>query len=144
MKEEKKDIFRLPIIVFALFVVSLFILFYIDNRINESKKQDIINNEKRLIELNTGVISNDIRNVINDLHFLEGTYVFYLNNKIGFKNVEEMWKLFSEQSDKYDQIRFIDTNGNEKIRVNYSNQTSYICPMQELKTKKTGTIFMKQ
>lgn len=140
-RNEKKNIFRLPIIVVILLVISLFILFYIDKKINESKRQEIINNEKRVIALNVGTISNDVKNVINDLHFLEGTYDFYLNNKIEFNDVEEIWKLFSEKSGKYDQLRFIDTSGNEIIRVNYLNQKSYICKKKELQNKKDRYYF---
>lgn len=140
-KSEVKDMLRLPIIVVILFITALFILFYIDKKITDSKRQEIINNEQRLIELNIDLISNDVTNIMNDLHFLEGTYNFYLNNKIKFNDIEETWKLFAENSRKYDQIRFLDKDGNETIRINYSNEKSYIVPKKDLQNKKDRYYF---
>lgn len=135
--QKKISVLRLLSVIIVLLFVSL----YIDKKINEVKKQEIRSNENRVIEQSTKAISNEVRNVINDLHFLEGTYEFYLNKKIEFNNVKETWKLFSEHSAKYDQIRFIDTKGNEVIRINYVDQKGYICSKIELQNKKNRYYF---
>lgn len=140
-KNERIDKLRLPILVILLLFISCLILYQIDKRINEAQKREIINNEKRITELNTTLLNSDFQNILNDLHFLEGSYHLYLNNSIGISNVEEIWKLFSEESQKYDQIRFIDVNGNETIRVNYMNHKSYTCQKKELQNKKDRYYF---
>ena len=135
-KNERIDKLRLPILVAFLLFISIVILYQIDNKVNETQKREIINNEKRITELNAELLNKDLQNAINDLHFLEGIYQFYLNNRINITDIEEIWRVFSEQSQKYDQIRFIDVNGNEEIRVNYKNRKSYVCQKKELQNKK--------
>ncbi len=138
---KKFNIVRLPFIILGLFLMSLFILLYIDNRINSSYKQEIINNEKRVIDLETGIIMNDVKSVLHDLEFLKDTYGFYINGTIGFRDVEELWKAFSEHSGKYDQIRYLDKLGNEIIRINYLDNMGYICAKKELQNKKDRYYF---
>jgi len=132
---------RLPAVVILFLVVSCIVLFQIDSRITDAQKREIRNNEKRITVLNAGLLAGDFQNVIHDLDFLDGSYHLFLDNKITFGNLEEIWKIFSENSTKYDQVRFLDVKGNEIIRINYANQKSHICNKEELQNKKDRYYF---
>ena len=73
-KNERIDKLRLPILVILLLFISCLILYQIDKRINEAQKREIINNEKRITELSTNLLNSDFQNILNDSHFLEGSY----------------------------------------------------------------------
>ena len=52
-----------------------------------------------------------------------------------WKNLERMFQSVAEISGKYDQIRFLDSSGQEKVRVNSTGTTVRIVPQEELQNK---------
>lgn len=51
------------------------------------------------------------------------------------------WKSFSTQRKIYDQIRYIDYSGDEKIRININNNQAYIVDENQLQNKKDRYYF---
>ena len=79
--------------------------------------------------------------ILSDLLYLNRAYQRALLETDDYGNIAENWTVFSTQRGIYDQIRFIDTNGNEKIRINYGEQGGYVVPLQELQNKKDRYYF---
>lgn len=50
--------------------------------------------------------------------------------------MKEQWVAFADSKKQYDQIRLIDLNGDEKIRINYSDEGSYVVSEEDLQNKK--------
>lgn len=55
--------------------------------------------------------------------------------------VSDMWRVTASSLGVYSKIRFVDTLGQERIRVNYSNGAAYSVPESELQDKSHSTFF---
>ena len=64
------------------------------------------------------LINNELNERVSDLLYLKENAVFrnYINGNGSKEDVENEWLLFGDKMKKYDQIRYIDAKGNEKIR----------------------------
>jgi diguanylate cyclase (GGDEF)-like protein/PAS domain S-box-containing protein len=51
-------------------------------------------------------------------------------------NLRESWKSLSLQRKRYDQIRFLDTTGQERVRINYNKGTPVVVRDEALQSKK--------
>jgi len=110
---------------------------------NHFKKDQIIENEERIVNVTSSIIAVKLNRVISDLKFmtdvLENEYL-----ELGdINDVEREWVDFSNRKKYYDQIRFIDIDGNEKIRVNnsYTNNGAYLVSSEDLQNKKGKDYF---
>lgn len=63
------------------------------------------------------VIAKEIGNISADLKFLEQTYSANIKDRL---EIENQWFLFCKNKHIYDQIRYINEFGNEKIKVTYN------------------------
>ncbi len=150
MKKEKEYkinksslVLQFVVIIFVLYFVALLTLLYLDNKINEIKRSEIISKEKNTIYLEKKMIERDTKSILGDLYFLEDSILDYLDNNANIKNVEKIWKSFSVRSKKYDQIRFIDNDGNEIIRINYKDEKSILSKQENLQNKKNRYYFIE-
>ena len=53
-----------------------------------------------------------------------------------YVDAEKLWLAFSNRRTLYDQIRFIDMEGNEVIRINYDPDGSLLVDQADLQNKK--------
>ncbi|MDK9717141.1 MAG: sensor domain-containing diguanylate cyclase [Trichlorobacter sp.] len=120
-------------------VMSLFML--IDVR---SQRAILFSNEQNLINLVNQAVRDDLRIVNSDL--------FYLANLPQLKEyldaggtpsalLKENFLLFSKHRKIYDQIRFLDNNGMEVIRINFNGQTPVEVSANQLQSKATRYYF---
>lgn len=133
-------IYTLSIYIILSFVYLLIAIFLQIN-INKVKKNEIIKNEERMVNVEKNILSNKIDNLISDLLYISDNlkvHNFDINN---FKDVKFEWKAFADRKKIYDQIRYIDSEGNEKIRINYSKNGSVIVNKGELQNKKKRYYF---
>ncbi|MCP5072801.1 MAG: HAMP domain-containing histidine kinase [Rhodobacteraceae bacterium] len=76
------------------------------------------------IRLGKAAIERDLQDVISDLTFLarysENSGIFLPGNLDARQALAEQFRVFSEQKDKYHQIRVLDETGQEIVRVNYN------------------------
>ena len=75
-----------------------------------------ISSQKRLV-------ANELNERVSDLLYLEESAVFknYITGKGSKEDLENDWLLFVSKMKKYDQIRYIDAKGNEKVRINFND-----------------------
>jgi diguanylate cyclase (GGDEF)-like protein/PAS domain S-box-containing protein len=57
------------------------------------------------------------------------------------KKIQESWKSLALQRKRYDQIRFLDVNGQELVRINYENGNPFIVDEADLQSKKNRYYF---
>ena len=63
-------------------------------------------------------------------------FLEYVNNGMDKNSVEDEWMVFSDSKMKYDQLRYLDDQGNELLRINYNKGQPEIVPEDLLQNKK--------
>jgi len=129
---------------FILIFIPLFFLFSILAAafwFHEKKSQQmlLLSAEKQHIEVLRRIANDDIKTIISDLFLLS------LNPKLQqFIETDKpdnrlalaaVFREFSKSTTIYDQIRFIDNTGMERVRVNYNNGRPYVVADSELQNK---------
>ena len=102
-----------------------------------------------MISTENTVISNRINRISGDLLYLADCFRLNDNENGNFSALEKQWVAFSNRKMIYDQIRFIDVDGNEIIRVNYHDSGAVLVDKANLQNKKdryyfTDTIKLKE
>ncbi|MDM8525102.1 ATP-binding protein [Desulfococcaceae bacterium HSG8] len=86
-----------------------------------------------------GQIINEFEDIVSDLMYLAGQYELqkFLDQGTGdFRDaLNREYLMFSGAKKIYDQIRFLDQNGMEIIRVNYNNGSPFAVPGEKLQNK---------
>lgn len=128
------------IFVFLAFIISC-INMYILARENQDKLRQLVKNEQVLLDSESKILSSYIDSTIYDLLYLSTSFEAQrVENKSGYEMARE-WQAFADNKHLYDQIRFIDQNGNEKIRINYFPGGSVVVPDSQLQNKKDRYYF---
>ena len=124
----------IPLSLFLGFLVAS--LFYFDYM---SDRTGIEISEKSYRDHQAEMIRHDFAAVVSDLNYLaqEGELIEILDSgKADDKrDIEEEFLRFSEAKGMYDQIRFLNDDGMEIVRVNYNNGRPRIVPDEELQPK---------
>lgn len=104
-----------------------------------STKESLITSRMRKLELMHNEIEFTLKDIISDLVILSGMVSFkeFMNSGSvkSMNEVEHFFNLFCAQRKVYDQVRFIDQNGMEVIRINYNKGSSSIVPKENLQYK---------
>jgi signal transduction histidine kinase len=98
-----------------------------------------------LVDLQADIITRELKSVESDLLYLANQAVLrnYLSGAAGKQELEAEYLLFCRQKGVYDQIRFLDAFGMERIRVNYDDGEPAIVPEGELQSK-AGRYYFSQ
>ena len=91
-----------------------------------------------LVDLQTDIIDRELHSVQSDLRYLAGQAVLrnYVSGSApSKKELEEEYKLLCKERGVYDQIRYLDADGQERIRINYNDGHPAIVPEDELQPK---------
>lgn len=125
------------ILLFILCFFPIFLVVYSYYRDFTNEKDLFISQQQRVLESYERQIQHEMNEIFSDLEyiFLLPSFQSYLTGGGSARQVERDWELFSMTSGKYDQLRFLDDLGMERIRVNYSEGDSYIVPQEELQNK---------
>ena len=83
----------------------------------------------------------EMKRRINDILFLSNAFSEKLLDDSNFPSIADEWKIYADYKGMYDQIRFIDANGDERIRINYSADGSTIVDQAHLQNKKDRYYF---
>ncbi len=123
----------LPIMLLSLFISFLF---YQD----EKRHQDTLHKgeEKDIIRHHEQRIRRNFITITTDLQILAESYSKYTdgkNSKRSLKNFTQILHLFSQHRQVYDQVRLLDKNGMEQIRINLVAGRSVIVPKKDLQQK---------
>jgi signal transduction histidine kinase len=99
-----------------------------------------------LVDLHADIMHRELASVESDLLYLANQAVLrdYLSGATKDKReLEEEYVLFSRQKAIYDQIRYLDASGQERIRVNYDAVNPVVVPEAELQPKADRYYFVQ-
>jgi diguanylate cyclase (GGDEF)-like protein/PAS domain S-box-containing protein len=119
----------LPLLLIMIAIVSA--LYTTDQQVRRRTfgQQEILS-----INQQHKVIANDIRGITSDVQVLADYYLLHAaHNELAA--VTDEFRIFALRKKIYDQIRFLDANGMEKIRINYQAGSPSIVPPEALQDK---------
>lgn len=140
---QKTTIFLFHFFLPALMLIGVVAYVVFSHEANQSIRtaQDI---EAEIIVLNEQTLSGELQAVFSDLVILanDAHLKSYINGHFDqIASLEEDFILFSQARKMYDQIRYIDHGGMERVRVNAGPDVSYAVPESELQNKKNRYYF---
>jgi diguanylate cyclase (GGDEF)-like protein len=95
--------------------------------------------EQATIKLQAELITQNLKDIFSDLLFLsrqnELAHMLESADERFTEEIAREYLAFSQQKGKYDQIRFIDNTGMEKVRINFNNGNPAILPDSDLTPK---------
>ena len=142
LMKQKSVIIRYALGIFAVLGLAVLIVSsLIQFEIREVKRKELLKNEQNIISAENTIISNKINRISGDLLYV--TDCLHLNDDgtNNYADVEKLWLAFSNRRTLYDQIRFIDMEGNEVIRINYDPDGSLLVDQADLQNKKDRYYF---
>lgn len=124
-----------------VFVLSFIVLFYLEKEVRSTKIEELQNQEQRIVDIENAFLGREFDMILSDLHYLHHTYGDSLDDPKKYTEITANWSEFSTHRRFYDQIRYIDARGDEKIRINIGEDGAYIVPSADLQNKKDRYYF---
>ncbi len=140
MKSSYYDLLKSFLIVFVTFLILFFgITTFVLFQKSKAQKEVLMAKEIQTIEKLRRIANDNIKSVISDLFFLSVHPNLHQmlendNPTLREKLVKDV-KSFSNNSTRYDQIRFLDETGMEKIRINFNQINSVVVSEDKLQNK---------
>ncbi|WKY47645.1 diguanylate cyclase [Eubacteriaceae bacterium ES3] len=147
MKELIKNNFKLlikfmAVIFIALSLFTIVITAYFQYKMDEQEKSHLINQEKVVLESEQSAIYNKLNKRTAELLFLSDCLRLHDSGDGDYSDVEAEWLAFSNRKQIYDQIRFIDANGDEIIRVDNNGEGAVLISGDQLQNKSDRYYFI--
>ncbi len=141
----KDFIKNFALIFLPLITIMIALTLFIVKTNNEKGLFSIKSNEISTLAYFTKVISNQFKSISSDLFILSESEAIkdYLINETADNlfNAEKLFFSFAKRKMIYDQIRFLDINGNEKIRINYNDDNPSAVENNRLQNKRDRYYF---
>jgi len=126
--------FALPVILFSMVLAMGFYQFDLGSRLHLTKTST-----ENHVELQVRTISLTFRQIVSDLKYLskqQGLMDFLDNPSVHHRQtLAKDYLALSQQKKIYDQIRFLDESGLERVRVNYNSGSVKIVAETDLQNK---------
>jgi len=144
-KTIKTDNYLYSLMIIFILTMTFFILAF-----TVYKEKDVINDKKLLEQNQTALVEigrdftvNELEQIINDIKYLSTSPLFleYINKDRGKNSIENEWIAFSDSKMKYDQLRYLDSHGNELLRINFNKGKPEIVSENLLQNKKDRYYF---
>lgn len=126
---------------FSISIVSTAILSMFLSQSNRSRQNELRTTEENAVNTISYFITYKINRLTSDLEFVTNMLRDHYQHASDYSDVASIWLDYSSCRTVYDQIRYIDMNGNEIIRVNHGENGAYLVPMNELQNKKEYDYF---
>lgn len=125
----------------VIFLLSCAAIFIIEYQMASFARREIQTNEQRVVRLENQLLSRDISLILGDLQYLQHTYEAMLPDPAQHSEIGRHWMEFSQHRGIYDQIRYIDSQGDEIIRINFDGEQAYSVEASALQNKKDRYYF---
>ena len=116
-------------------VILLALLYYGENNILKVKRSDLEATAQATLQIERNLLGNEFDYVISDIAYLKENFQNLLQTPEGIDQAAKEWVVFSDKRKIYDQIRFLDVEGNEVIRINYLADGAYRIANSNLQNK---------
>lgn len=150
IKKQKRVLIQYSLGLFLVLGLAILIVTsLLQYKINEVKKSELLKSEQNIVGVENTIIFNKINRISGDLLYVADCLRLNDKGTKDYKEAEKQWIAFSNRKTLYDQIRFIDVEGNEVIRVNYNQRGAVLVDKDDLQNKKdryyfTDTINLKE
>lgn len=134
-KETKKTILYTVGLFLILSLVFFVITLVIQVNVDAARKNEIMTQEEQLVSVEKTIISNKVNRLATDLLYVTDALKLGDSGRGDYSAAEEHWLAFSNRKMIYDQIRFIDVDGDEVIRVNYADTGATLTATDDLQNK---------
>jgi len=140
---QKKFILRFIAIFLPVAILISSAAIWIYNERCARRKDVIMARETGIVRLGCSSLEDQLLDINQDVLFLADQFsrADDTDHDISFDHIANAWSSFAKVKHKYDQIRFLDMSGMERIRVNYSNSTSEIISEDNLQDKSNRYYF---
>ena len=126
-----------------IFILSFSVIFIMEKEISKSKSEDIMASETRIVTTKTQILEDALYRIIGDLGYLNHVYSLKLSENVDSDEIATEWTELAKHKKIYDQIRYIDKNGNEIIKIKYDGVNAYRVDDDTLENKKDRYYFIK-
>ncbi|MES9947208.1 MAG: PAS domain S-box protein [Candidatus Thiodiazotropha sp.] len=127
----------------ATLAIGAYVHYY---TISETERVTWESSELLNVGLARSALNRDLSNVISDLIFLS-SYIerqgFDEGGKLRAHQVEQLSYTFIKEKRLYDQVRFIDLDGRERVRVNFSSGQPQLVSLSQLQDKSKRYYFLE-
>ncbi len=131
--------FVIVFIVLSLGLLAATMILQSEANREQRIKADI--SERSLVETERFFIKYKINRLASDLQFINNTVQQHFEKGGDYEHLEELWLAYSNSRKVFDQIRYLDADGNEIIRVDYSPDGAFVVPQDQLQNKKERYYF---
>jgi hypothetical protein len=128
----------------AILLAAVIFYYY---SVESSKKRHILESyESQILEQQGELIASNFTTIVADLMFLTEYHELHdyleTGNPDNRKRLSEDWLSLSRRKGIYDQIRYMDNNGAEIIRINFNDGNPIIVPDDMLQNKAKRYYFL--
>ncbi len=140
---QKKFILRFIAIFLPVAILISSAAIWIHNERCARSKDVIMAREIGIVRLGCSSLEDQLFDINQDVLFIAGQFsgADDTYNDISFDHIANAWSSFAKVKHKYDQIRFLDMSGMERIRVCYSNSNSEVISQDNLQDKSNRYYF---
>ncbi len=126
-------LFLIPVFIVLIIGISLHYTIHVKANLDTLEKNDLLN--VRLAQL---TVNNVLQDVVSDIKYLQEHNQLsngFIDTPRAKKILEKDFLSFSKNRKVYDQIRYLNIEGQEVVRVNDNNGLPYVVPSEELQKK---------
>lgn len=128
--------------VFLILSLGYFLItLVIQINVDRAEKNEILKQEEQVVDVEKTIISNKVNRMVTDLMYVTDALGIGDNGRGDYSDAESNWLAFSNRKLIYDQISFIDLDGNEVIRVNYAPTGATLTKAKDLQNKADTNYF---
>lgn len=134
-KDTKKTILYTLGVFLILSLGYFLITLVIQINADTAQKNKLLAQQQQLVAVEKTIISNKVNRLATDLLYATDALALGDNGRGDYSDAEDHWLAFANRKMIYDQIRFIDVDGNEVIRVNYDENGATLTDSDDLQNK---------
>jgi len=120
---------------FGMSIVMFAGLYFIETKIIQVQAEEIKEQQFEQVEIESHIIGDEIDGVISDFAYLVSEFKTHYVNSNETATLSRSWLRFSQTEKIFDQIRFINVDGWERIRINYDENGAYIVEQRAMQKK---------
>jgi len=130
----------LAVVILEFTYLSVLLIIRVNS--DNIRQAEIVNSKEQIVAIEKTIVSNKMNQLITDVLYIADSLRLDDISTGDYTKLEEQWMSFSDRKEIYDQIRYIDIDGNEIIRINYSKEGASVTPKQDLQNKKNRYYFI--
>lgn len=129
-----------PTVLILALILSVAAFFWFANQHRQSYETELLREMEVLIDQHVQEVASDLKDVRSDLSFLANsaslrTFLDDQGTSPSVTPLAQDFLWFSETKKKYDQIRYLDDDGSEIVRINFNRGQPQVVPEEDLQHK---------